>query len=167
MITFDLICGRGAHRFEGWFGSTADYDRQKAGGLLACPVCGDDAIGKAVMAPNIGRKGNQIAVRPNAQPEAQPPSDGDEAVAVANMPEMPPEMVEAIGKLAQMQAKLLEKSDWVGSGFADEARAIHYGDAPDRIIHGSATIDDARDLFEEGIAVAPLPMPFIPPDAKN
>ena len=50
---------------------------------------------------------------------------------------------------------------------ADEARAIHYGDAPDRIIHGSATIDDARELHDEGISVAPLPLPFVPPEAKN
>jgi hypothetical protein len=66
-----------------------------------------------------------------------------------------------------MQAKMLEKSDWVGDSFANEARAIHYGDAPDRIIHGNATIDDARDLHEEGIAVAPLPLPYVPPEAKN
>jgi hypothetical protein len=160
MIAFDLICKAGSHRFEGWFGSSSDYERQQSDGLLLCPVCGDGAIEKAVMAPNVGRKGNQAAA-PKAQGEAK------EAVAVANMPEMPAEMVEAIGKIAQMQAKMLEKSDWVGDRFADEARAIHYGDAPDRIIHGSATIDDARDLHDEGIAVAPLPLPYVPPEAKN
>jgi hypothetical protein len=160
MIAFDLICKAGSHRFEGWFGSSSDYERQQSDGLLLCPVCGDGAIAKAVMAPNVGRKGNQ-APAPKSQGE------GKEAVAVANMPEMPAEMVEAIGKIAQMQAKMLEKSDWVGDRFADEARAIHYGDAPDRVIHGSATIDDARDLHDEGIAVAPLPLPYVPPEAKN
>jgi hypothetical protein len=161
VIAFDLVCKAGAHRFEGWFGSSSDYDQQKAGGLLVCPVCGDDGIEKAVMAPNVGRKGNQAA------PSSPIRQNSEEAVALANMPEMPAEMVEAIGKIAEMQAKMLEKSDWVGDNFVDEARAIHYGDAPDRIIHGSATINDARDLHEEGISVAPLPMPFIPPDAKN
>jgi hypothetical protein len=160
MIAYDLVCKAGAHRFEGWFGSSADFESQKLGGLLSCPVCGDPAVEKAVMAPNVGRKGNQL-------PSAPQSSKGDEAVAVANMPEIPVEMVNMISKLAEMQAKMLEKSDWVGDRFADEARAIHYGDAPDRIIHGNATIDDARDLHEEGIAVAPLPLPFIPPDAKN
>lgn len=160
MIAFDLICSAGAHRFEGWFGTSDDFERQRLGGLLSCPVCGDVAVEKAVMAPNVSRKGNQASNAPRS-------ADGEESVAVANMPEMPAEMVEMIGKIAEMQAKMLEKSDWVGDRFADEARAIHYGDAPDRTIHGSTTIDDARDLHDEGIAVAPLPLPFVPPEAKN
>jgi hypothetical protein len=160
MIAFDLICKAGSHRFEGWFGSSADFDRQRADGLLTCPVCGDGTIEKAVMAPNVGRKSNQVPAR-------KLQDHGQDAVALANMPQMPAEMVEAIGKIAQIQAKMLEKSDWVGDSFADEARAIHYGDAPERIIHGNATIDDARDLHEEGIAVAPLPLPYVPPEAKN
>ncbi len=160
MIVFDLICKAGGHRFEGWFSSSADFEQQKANGLLVCPVCGDSAIEKAVMSPNVGRKASQAVV-------PQPQRDGGEAVAVANMPQMPAEMREAIRKIAQMQAKILEKSDWVGDRFADEARAIHYGDVPDRMIHGNATLEDARDLHEEGIAVAPLPFPYIPPEAKN
>jgi hypothetical protein len=160
MIAFDLICKAGAHRFEGWFGSSSDYEQQQTDGLLLCPVCGDCVIEKAVMAPNVGRKGNQA-------PAPKVSGDAKEALAVANMPEMPAEMVEAIGKIAQIQAKMLEKSVWVGDRFAVEARAIHYGDAPDRIIHGNATVEDARDLHEEGIAVAPLPLPYVPPEAKN
>lgn len=160
MITFDLICQTGGHRFEGWFGSSADYDKQRANALLACPVCGDTEIAKAVMAPNIGRKGNQLPTQVRS-------SGGEDTVAVANMLEMPAEMVEMIGKIAQMQAKMLEKSDWVGDSFADEARAIHYGEAPERTIHGSTSIEDARELHEEGIAIAPLPLPFVPPEAKN
>ena len=160
MIAYDLVCKAGEHRFEGWFGSSSDFDKQKSEGLLACPVCGDPEVGKAVMAANVGRKGNQVpAIRKN--------DDGAEAVALANMPEMPAEMVEMIGKVAQLQAKMLENSDLFGDRFADEARAIHYGDSPDRIIHGSATIDDARELHDEGISVAPLPLPFVPPEAKN
>lgn len=160
MIAFDLACKNGGHRFEGWFASSADYEVQRLGGLLACPVCGDKAVEKAVMAPNVGRKGNQAPSLPQK-------GEGEDAVAVTNIPAMPPEMVEMIGKIAEMQARMLEKSDWVGDRFADEARAIHYGDAPDRIIHGNATIDDARDLHDEGIPIAPLPLPFVPPDAKN
>jgi hypothetical protein len=160
MIAYDLLCRSGDHRFEGWFASSAEFDRQKQAGLLACPVCGSCEVAKAVMAPNVARKGNQAVPPP-------PAGRNDDAVTVANMPEMPDEMVEAIGKIAEMQAKMLEKSDWVGDRFADEARAIHYGDAPDRIIHGNATVDDARDLHDEGISVAPLPLPFVPPEAKN
>jgi hypothetical protein len=160
MITFDLICKAGAHRFEGWFGSSAEFDQQKFDGLLSCPICGDAEVQKAAMAPNLGRKGNQSAVE-------APRSDRDDVVAVANMSEMPAQMVEMIGKLAEMQTEILKKSDWVGDRFADEARAIHYGDSPERIIHGSATVEVARELHDEGIDISPLPMPFVPPEAKN
>lgn len=160
MIAYDLVCRAGEHRFEGWFGSSTDFEQQKLQGLLSCPICGDAEVSKAVMAPNVGRKANQL-------PSAPRSSGSDDAVAVANMSEMPAEMIEMIGKVAEMQSKMLEKSHWVGDRFADEARAIHYGDAPDRIIHGNATIDDARELHEEGISVAPLPLPYVPPEAKN
>ncbi len=160
MIAYDLICRAGGHRFEGWFGSSSDFDAQRSKGLLCCPVCGEAEVDKAVMAPNVGRKGNQISAPSSSK-------SGDEPVAVANMAQMPSEMIEMIGKLAEMQTRMLEKSDWVGDGFAEEARAIHYGDAPDRIIHGNATLDDARELHEEGISIAPLPLPIIPPEAKN
>lgn len=161
MIAYDLVCRAGNHRFEGWFGSSSEFDRQRAEGLLCCPVCGGGEVDKAVMAPNVGRKGNQQPVSPVEQPA------NSVAVPVANMQTMPAEMVEMLGKLAEIQGRMLEKSDWVGDDFVHEARAIHYGEAPDRIIHGNATLDDARELYDEGIAVAPLPLPVIPPEAKN
>jgi hypothetical protein len=163
MIAFDLVCRRGEHRFEGWFASSAEFDRQKATQILLCPVCGDAAVDKAIMAPNIGRKGNQQGVvqRPDRQ------ADNAESVAIANMAEMPAAMTETIGKLVKMQAAMLEKSDWVGDKFAEEARAIHYGEAPERVIHGETTINEAQALHDEGVKVAPLPLPFIPPEAKN
>ena len=160
MITFDLRCAYSNHRFEGWFASSDEYERQCLQGLVACPVCGSTDVGKAVMAPNIARKGNQ---RSSEIASSQPAGD----IAVSNQLEMPSEMVEAITKLAQMQSAMLEKSEWVGDRFVDEARAIHYGEAEGRSIHGQATLEDARALHEEGVGVAPLPLPFIPPEAKN
>jgi hypothetical protein len=43
MIVFDLSCADG-HRFEGWFGSSADFEDQCARGLLNCPACGSAAV---------------------------------------------------------------------------------------------------------------------------
>ncbi|PZN97632.1 MAG: DUF1178 domain-containing protein [Alphaproteobacteria bacterium] len=57
MIVFDLRCDR-AHVFEAWFGSSDDYEGQRARGLIACPLCGNADVGKAVMAPAVGAKGN-------------------------------------------------------------------------------------------------------------
>ncbi len=161
MIAYDLVCSAGDHRFEGWFGSSAEFDRQKGQGLVACPYCGSADVAKAVMAPRIGRKGNQQSANAPARVEQEAP------VAVSNRPEMPAEMQAAIAEIAKMQSKMLEKSEWVGRQFAEEARAIHYGESGARSIHGEATQDEAQALHDEGVSVAPLPLPYVPPQAKN
>jgi hypothetical protein len=69
--------------------------------------------------------------------------------------------------IADMQGKMLEKSQWVGTAFADKARAMHLGDAPVAQIHGQATADEAKALVEEGVPVAPLLVPVVPPEACN
>lgn len=142
MIVFDLKCGR-AHVFEAWFGSSADYDDQRARGLVQCPLCGDGAIEKAVMAPNVAAKSNR-------QQEVTPAT-----------------MKAALAALAQAQAKALEGSQWVGSAFADRARAMHLGEEDKAAIHGQASAEEARALVEEGVEVAALPFPVAPPDARN
>ena len=147
MIVFDLRCTRD-HVFEAWFGSSEAFEDQRARGLLACPICGDGDIGKAVMAPNIATKGN---AQPSSLNEAPDP------IAIKA----------AMRALAEAQRKALEKSEWVGGAFADRARAMHVGDADPAPIHGQATMGEAKALADEGVLVAPLPFPIVPPDAVN
>uniref|UniRef100_UPI0035CB62F0 DUF1178 family protein n=1 Tax=uncultured Sphingomonas sp. TaxID=158754 RepID=UPI0035CB62F0 len=152
MIVFDLRCSH-AHVFEAWFGSSAAFEDQRVRGLLACPLCGDGAIVKAVMAPNVGSKGNtrrDVVATPSAE---APPS--------------PRAMKAALHALAKAQAAALEKSQWVGRAFADQARAMHVGETAATPIHGEATLAEAKALAEEGISVAALPLPIVPPDAVN
>lgn len=167
MISFDLCCGKG-HSFEGWFSSSADYDLQQSAGLVACPMCNDSVVQKLLSVPNIGRKGNQparqvetIAAEPKAVLDA--PVSGP----VVNMAALPQAMVEIVQKMAEKQAEVLKSSQWVGRQFAEAARAIHYGESDDRMIHGEASPQEAEALADEGVSVAQLPFPFIPPEAKN
>lgn len=160
MIAFDLHCRAGGHRFEGWFGSSDDYARQQERGLVACPQCGSVDVIKAPMAPNIPRKGNQLTP-PSAQGEATAKGQ-----AMAAGP-MPPEALKMMQALAKMQAKALAKSRWVGESFADESRAMHYGERETEAIHGQTTLEEAIELLEEGIEVAPLPFPVAPPGEAN
>lgn len=154
MIVYDLTCPEG-HRFEGWFGSSGDFAAQQKRGLVACPHCGSTAIAKAPMSPAVGRKGNQVADR--VPVETRP---------MSNAP-MPPEVVKALEKLAEAQAQALKDSRWVGDKFAERSRAMHYGESAQETIHGEATMEEARDLLDEGIPVAPLPFPVAPPDKLN
>ncbi len=164
MIVFDLSCENG-HRFEGWFGSSEDFATQTKRGLVACPQCDSLDVGKAPMAPSVPRKGNQQAVstRQYATPAE---SEGNEGKVMANGP-MPAEVHKALEKLAQAQAKALKKSKWVGKDFAETSRAMHYGERDNEAIHGEASLDEARQLIDEGIEVAPLPFPIAPPEDLN
>lgn len=155
MIVFDLACTDG-HRFEGWFGSSSDYEDQRARGLLACPSCGATDVTKAPMAPAVPAKGNQ-------RQEVLPP---EQARPMANTP-MPPEMQKALAALAKAQAEALKNSTWVGDKFADETRKMHYGERDEAPIHGQASLAEAKALIEEGVPVAPLPFPVAAPDKLN
>lgn len=170
MIVFDLSCRSGGHRFEGWFRSSDDFACQKDAGLLLCPKCGSAEIEKAVMAPAVGRKGNQApAVRSAAKDveSVNGPSREPAPEAAASVANVTPEMRKALVALASLQKEALEKSRWVGGDFADEARAIHYGERDAEPIHGQATYDEVEELLEEGVEIAPLPFPVAPPDAVN
>jgi hypothetical protein len=153
MIVYDLACD-GGHRFEGWFASSDDFAGQQARGLVGCPQCGSREVAKAPMAPAVPKKGNQQ--RPRAEDKHM----------LANTP-MTPEVAEALQQLAKAQAKALENSTWVGDRFAEQSRAMHYGERENETIHGRASADEARELFEEGVPVAPLPFPLAPPDEVN
>jgi hypothetical protein len=160
MIVFDLSCGDG-HHFEGWFGSSAEYEGQRADGLLVCPFCGSEEVGKAPMAPAVSAKGNS---RPEQLPVAAAPQQVQQQLA--NTP-LPPQVQEALAALAKVQAEALKHSTWVGDKFAEETRKMHYGERDEAPIHGQASIAEAKALIAEGVSVAPLPFPVAPPEKLN
>lgn len=163
MIVFDLHCDAG-HRFEGWFGSSADYDAQQQRGLVTCPECGSGVVGKAPMAPAVPVKGNRRAETTLVPSETSAPQTPSAPMASGPLP---PEVEKAMTKLAEAQAKALKDSTWVGKDFANRSRAMHYGEADNQAIHGQATLEEAKDLLDEGISVAPLPFPVSPPEDLN
>ncbi|KQS01528.1 hypothetical protein ASG11_17910 [Sphingomonas sp. Leaf357] len=155
MIVFDLKCAHD-HVFEAWFGSSAAFEDQRARGLVACPLCGDTVVAKAVMAPNLAAKGNS---KPAAVPVTQR--------ATPDTPIPPDVLKAALQSLAKAQLKALETSQWVGGAFADRARAMHAGEEDHAPIHGQSTIAEAKALVEDGVPIAPLLIPIVPPEALN
>jgi len=172
MIVFELECRIGGHRFEGWFGSSDDFASQQQRGLLACPQCGAADVAKAPMAPRLARKGNQMPGAPVAVPTAparvvpaeKPPAP---ARAMTVPAELPPKVVSMMQAVAAVQAEALKSSRWVGESFADDARAMHYGEKDHEPIHGQASPEEARELIEEGIEIAPVLFPLASPGEIN
>ncbi|WP_375402575.1 DUF1178 family protein [uncultured Sphingomonas sp.] len=142
MIVFDLRCA-GGHVFEAWFASGDSFAVQAREGQVRCPLCDSAEVTKAAMAPNVGAKGNR--------------ANGSTGTG-------PKEMLRA---LAVAQAKMLEKSEWVGRSFANRARAMHAGEESHATIHGQATVAEAKALADDGVPVAPLPLPLPPPETLN
>lgn len=166
MIVFDLRCGN-FHVFEAWFGSSAGFEDQRARGLVSCPICGVRDVIKAVMAPNVGAKGNSKAVVARA-PEVVPPAPPRAPALSGVKPAITPEVMKAaLLSLVEAQAKALETSQWVGRAFADRARAMHAGEEEVVPIHGQSSRAEAEALIDEGVPIAPLLVPVVPPEALN
>lgn len=154
MKVFDLQCAAG-HQFEGWFGSDADFTQQAAADLIACPLCGDTHVVKKLSAPrlNLGH-GRPQARAPRGAGGRKPEATEKEVQPVASVPTR-----ELQAAWLKMVRTVLARTEDVGQRFAEEARRMHYGEIEERGIRGQATLDETRALLEEGIEVAPLPIP--------
>lgn len=140
MIKFTLKCEKD-HQFDSWFQSTSAFDKLRRSGMLTCETCGSTNVEKAIMAPAVrsGREDTKGAL-------STPKHDAEKA-------------------LKAIRKEIEEKSEYVGLGFATQARDMHEGLTPSRPIHGEAKPEDARKLIEDGVPVAPLP--FIPNRKSN
>jgi hypothetical protein len=129
MIRFALRCSAG-HEFEGWFRSGAAFEAQQEAKEISCPACGDTGVEKALMAPSIARPR-----------EARPP--------------ISPAQLRAA--LIELRRQVETHCDYVGGNFAEEARRIHYGESEPHGIYGEATLEESRELYEEGIEFGRIP----------
>jgi hypothetical protein len=159
MIRFALHCGRD-HSFEGWFKDGETFERQAREGDIACPVCGDRSARKAMMAPAVVRSRPRAAAGAPALRQAPEQPSAPEQPPAKVPREAPPDHVKAammVAMLRQVRAHVEKNFENVGDRFPDEARRIHHGEAEARDIFGQATLEEARELHEEGIPVRPLP----------
>jgi hypothetical protein len=149
MIIFELSCAHG-HRFEGWFASGDEFTRQQERALVTCPICDDSHIERLPSARVSVARG---AARDNA-PAAEPVEERQDSDAAAmGLP------AEALTKLRE----LVRNTENVGRHFPEEARKIHYKEAPARAIRGHASHEEAKALTDEGIEFTSLP-PFLTHD---
>ena len=141
MKVLDLQCAQ-QHVFEGWFASEEDFIGQRERGLVECPVCGDASITKKLSAPRLNL--GSARPEPSAPPDPVPPVAADQTLQSAWM---------------AVVRRIVADTDDVGTGFAEEARKIHYGEIKQRAIRGQASRAETESLLEEGIAVMPLLLP--------
>jgi hypothetical protein len=140
---FDLLCAND-HRFEGWFASRADFDRQRDSGIIACPMCGDSQVVKVPAASYVNTGASDRA------PKLETAVETDSAQSqYANF---------RSAVLAKLVDYVMKNTEDVGKEFPEEARKIHYGESPERKIRGTASTREVSELRDEGIEVVPLPV---------
>lgn len=174
MILYELRCS-GDHAFEAWFKSSAAYDEQAGAGAVICPVCGDNAVRKAPMAPRIAkgrgasRDGRRVPDAGESRDAADAPAQAPEGAGDAPAAAPGADAGAAAGRyaharsagmrqaLAELRRRVEETCDYVGPRFAEEARRIHSGEADERNIYGEATDAEAEALADEGIEIGKIP----------
>ena len=162
MKVLDLLCDAD-HRFEGWFASEEDFQSQMERALVQCPMCGSAHIRKGLSAPRLNLRASSkepaSARQTKASEETVPVPQQD----VSNRPPPTPAELQSQLQDAWLRAArhVIANTENVGERFAQEARRIHYGDAPERGIRGQASAEETAELVEEGIDV----MPFVLPDS--
>lgn len=162
MIVYDLACDR-SHRFEGWFGSADDFDQQLADKVLTCPVCGS---AKVLRRPSAAYVNTGAVPAPARQPhdgraqhdrhnqhEQHDRSTSTSVSVPQQYANIPPEMI------ARVVEHIVKNTEDVGNQFPEEARKIHYKEAPERQIRGTASPKEVDALRDEGIEVMSLPLP--------
>ncbi|MEP6942748.1 MAG: DUF1178 family protein [Betaproteobacteria bacterium] len=138
MIVYELACAQ-EHRFEGWFASADDYALQRERSMVRCPIC-DDAVIERRPSANVQVGRASAPGRPRAESETV-------VTAPAN----------AQAEVLKMLRTMVEQSVDVGTAFPEEARKIHYEEAPARSIRGHASAEETVALRDEGIEVLSLP----------
>lgn len=160
MKVLDLQCAHG-HVFEGWFASEDEFQRQLAARQIECPLCSSAEVAKMLSAPRLNLKGGKAESAAASRGEGEPPAEAqpaDKAPAGAvPLAAVPTAALQAAW--LQVVRQVMANTEDVGQRFTEEARRMHYGEAPERGIRGQATPEQAAELLDEGIGVLPLPVP--------
>ena len=129
MIRYTLNCNNG-HQFDSWFSDSASFEKLREKGHLECAICSSKKVEKSLMAPVVTPKKKETLLSKQSALEKE---------------------------IKALKQKIKATATDVGENFSDEARAMHYGEKEEKPIVGKTTIDEAKELAEEGIPFTPLP----------
>jgi len=135
MIKYNLTCKKCNNLFDSWFPSSKEYEKLKSLKHINCPNCNSLTIEKSLMSPNVL----------NSKKEKSEIVRNEKYVQVKN-------------KIKEYQKFIKNNFEYVGENFVYEARSIHYNKKKkSKGIYGNATIDEVKELDEEGIKTEIIP----------
>ena len=134
MIKYRLLCKSCSNNFDSWSANSKEYEKLKKRKLFNCPICNSSSIEKSLMAPSvINKKNNKSDLNIKKHLEIK-------------------------NKLKEYKNFIKNNFEYVGENFAYEARSIHYKNKKnEKGIYGKASIDEVKELLEEGIETEVVP----------
>ena len=138
MIKFKLSCKNCSNNFDSWFATSKEYEKLKSLKHINCTNCNSLKIEKSLMSPNVlNSKKKKSAIERIERNE---------------------KYIQVKNKIKEYQKFIKNNFEYVGENFAYEARSIHYNDKKkSKGIYGKATIDEVKELDEEGIKTEIIP----------
>ena len=134
MIKYKLICKDCDNSFDSWFSSSKEYEKLKKLKHVNCNKCNSLNVEKTLMSPSIFNSKKQTSKV--AQNE---------------------KYKEVKSKIREYQQYIKNNFKYVGENFAYEARSIHYNNKKSENIYGKASLEEIKDLKEEGIDTEVVP----------
>ena len=137
MIKYNLECSCG-ETFESWFQNSNEYEKLLKKNLINCYVCGrSKTVKKSIMAPSVATSKTSVAEKDVEQKK---------------------EFFKNVkSKIRELNDYVAKNAEFVGDKFVSEVRSIHYDEKKKRNIYGNATLEETKELQEEGIDVATIP----------
>jgi hypothetical protein len=137
MIKYNLECSCG-ETFESWFQNSNEYEKLLKKNLINCYVCGrSKTVKKSIMAPSVATSKTSVAEKDVEQKK---------------------EFFKNVkSKIRELNDYVAKNAEFVGDKFVSEVRSIHYDKKKKRNIYGNATLEETKELQEEGIDVATIP----------
>ena len=137
MIKYNLECSCG-ETFESWFQNSNEYEKLLKKNLINCYVCGrSKTVKKSIMAPSVATSKTSVAEKDVEQKK---------------------EFFKNVkSKIKELNDYVAKNAEYVGDKFVSEVRSIHYDKKKKRNIYGNATLEETKELQEEGIDVATIP----------
>ena len=134
MIKYNLKCHNG-HEFESWFSDSNEFDNLKRKKLLECVFCSSKKVNKSIMAPMISvinERSNEIdSLNKSLKSEKD--------------------------KLLQLRKFIESNFEYVGEDFSKKVREVYYDKKSKKTIYGTATLEEKKELEEEGIDLLSIP----------
>ena len=134
MIKYNLKCQH-SHEFESWFSSSSEFDKLKKKKLLECIYCNSKNISKSIMAPSISLvKGKRFELK-NVDKYFKQEKD----------------------QLIKIREFIEKNFEYVGKDFGKRVREIYYDKTSKKTIYGTTTLEERKELAEEGIDLISVP----------